>query len=304
VEDALAELVRNSLDAEATSVFVASSLKARRYRTLTVIDDGRGIPSGFEDRIFEPGITSRHLDPVPAHTELGHRTHASEVPQGAGLSLYHIKRMAISASVLSRAAPTSIRAVFDTGEVPERALQTLPTARTSAISSTSPRRSRSNLPARLGALIPTREAQALPAIYYSSPSRILATLHHAHIIQADRGVGLYEDTRRLGLDVSLRTVQRVLSGSVRPARRLGGEEDHTVPEKGLRRSLTATGEARRESSGATLYLGEREIRGIQAILEGAARASYLEIGPLRAEAREGGIVLRASVYEPEEMYDD
>jgi hypothetical protein len=51
-------------------------------------------------------------------------------------------------------------------------------------------------------------------------------------------------------------------------------------------------------------LGREEIGSIQAILDGAARASYLEVGPLRAETRAGAIVLRASVYEPEEIYDD
>src|SRR5438270_14091263 len=44
VEDALLELLRNARDAGARNIYVASSLKARRYRTLIVFDDGRGIP--------------------------------------------------------------------------------------------------------------------------------------------------------------------------------------------------------------------------------------------------------------------
>jgi hypothetical protein len=67
---------------------------------------------------------------------------------------------------------------------------------------------------------------------------------------------------------------------------------------------TAVREAGVGGDAVELRLGEEEIRGIQAILDGAARASYLEVGQLRAESRAGSIVLRASVYEPEEIYDD
>ncbi len=64
VEDALLELARNARDASATSIYVASTLTDRRYRTLTVIDDGHGIPDSHKDLILEPGVTTRHLSPV------------------------------------------------------------------------------------------------------------------------------------------------------------------------------------------------------------------------------------------------
>ncbi|MCA1849418.1 MAG: ATP-binding protein, partial [Actinobacteria bacterium] len=81
VEDALLELLRNAREASARNVFVASTLKHRRYRTLTVLDDGSGIPETHKALIFEPGITTRHLSPV--------LDHPNEPPHGAGLSLYH-----------------------------------------------------------------------------------------------------------------------------------------------------------------------------------------------------------------------
>ena len=93
VEDALVELLRNARDAGATTIFVASTLKSRRYRVLTVIDDGGGIPETHTDLIFEPGVTSRHLRPVadragaptardsPSTTSrTPHSTHASSPP--------------------------------------------------------------------------------------------------------------------------------------------------------------------------------------------------------------------------------
>src|ERR687889_896558 len=83
VEDALLELLRNARDAGAANIYVASTLKDRRYRTLTVIDDGHGIPESHKDLILEPGVTTRHLNPV---TQPG-----DPVVHGAGLSLYQIK---------------------------------------------------------------------------------------------------------------------------------------------------------------------------------------------------------------------
>ena len=95
VEDALLELLRNARDAGAARIFVASTLTARRFRTLTVIDDGQGIPDPYADLIFEPGVTTRHLVPVPDPTARASSHH------GAGLALYHLKQASTSAEVLS-----------------------------------------------------------------------------------------------------------------------------------------------------------------------------------------------------------
>src|SRR5918993_4005625 len=108
VEDALLELLRNSRDAGATRIYVASTLKGRRYRTLTVIDDGHGIPESHRDLILEPGVTTRHLNPVTHPQDL------SATPHGAGLSLYQIKTRSLDTRVLSASSPTAIQATFDT----------------------------------------------------------------------------------------------------------------------------------------------------------------------------------------------
>ena len=115
VEDALLELARNARDAGASRIYVASTLKERRYRTLTVIDDGHGIPEPYSDLILQPGVTTRHLDPVTYPGDPA--TH------GAGLSLYQIQNISLETRVLSSSSPTSIQATFDTNILPERSNQ-------------------------------------------------------------------------------------------------------------------------------------------------------------------------------------
>jgi Histidine kinase-, DNA gyrase B-, and HSP90-like ATPase len=270
VEDALLELLRNARDAGARNVFVASTLKNRRYRTLTVLDDGHGIPDTHRDLIFEAGVTTRHLRPV--------LDDADRVPHGAGLSLYHIKNAALSAEVLSTSSPTAIKVTFDTHTLPERSLQ-------------SPSRpSHTNLLATLQKFAPDNLT-----LYYASPAQILATLLENHIIQRPITTSaLREGAVAIGLEVSLRTAQRVWRGEVAPAAGVGEE----------RRMERAEGKAGRAADdGPVLELGEEERGGIADILRKAATASYLELGELELRARPGEITMRARVYEPEEEYE-
>ena len=284
VEDALLELLRNARDAGATSVYVASSLRDRRYRTLTVIDDGQGLPETHKDLIFEPGVTTRHLNPIsePANQ--------AATPHGAGLSLYHIKNVAILAEALSPSSPTSISITFDTRTLPERNLQSatrpsLSNLRATVQTFTQQTFSRQTNPTRLRA-------------YYGSPARILATLLDNRIIQPNVGAGrLRKKAVELGLRLSLRTVQRILRGEVRPLASVGIWE---LGEDGPGREESGRG---REGDGPVLVLGEQERGEIAAILGRVVRAEYLEVEDVRFEARPGEIFVRARVYEPEEEYE-
>jgi hypothetical protein len=277
VEDALLELARNARDAGAARIYVASTLKDRRFRTLTVIDDGHGIPESHRDLILEPGVTTRHLNPV---TEPGDpSTH------GAGLSLYQIKNHSLETRVLSTFSPTSIQATFDTNSLPERTLQ----------SSTRP--SKSNLRATLERFTATTNAQS-PRLhsYYGPPGRILATLLYHRIIPKQRdSAGLREAAFGLGLGVSVRSVQRILRGEVWPV------EEVSEGERG--EGLRGRGAVGRRDRGPVLELGEEESARIADILRRAARAGYMEVEELRFESRPGEISLRARVYEPEEEYE-
>ncbi len=276
VEDALMELLRNARDAGARSVYVASSLKDRRYRTLTVLDNGHGVPESHAALIFEPGVTTRHLSPTPADPDDPATVH------GAGLSLYHIKNAALQADLLSTSSPTAIKATFDTRTLPERALQ----------SATRP--SQTNLRATAQAFA---QKTNLP-IYYGPPARILASLLHNRIIQAREGAGgLREVAAGLGLAVSVRTVQRILRGEVRPLSPESG-----AGGRGGERVLRGVGRGGGDG-GPILSLGEEERAGIADILGRAARAGYLEVEDVRFEVRPGEISFRARVYEPEEEYE-
>jgi Histidine kinase-, DNA gyrase B-, and HSP90-like ATPase len=281
VEDALLELVRNSRDAGATSIYVASSLKGRRYRTITVIDDGHGIPESRRDLIFEPGVTSRHLNPVTEPEDPLLSTH------GAGLSLYQIKGLSLTTRVLSASSPTSIQATFDTHAIPERTLQS-PT-----------RPSQSNLRSTLERFTAKTNAYSQSSrlnSYYGSPARILATMLYHRIIQAQGGSAeLREFALGLGLGVSVRSLQRIMRGEVRPVGAIAGGRS-SAEARGRRAGVEA-------GRGPVLELEEEDRWRIADILRRAARAGYMEIEDVRLESRPGEISLRARVYEPEEEYE-
>jgi hypothetical protein len=289
VEEALVELLRNSRDAGARNIYVASSLRARRYRTLVVVDDGRGIPETHKHLVFEPGVTSRHLDPV---TEVADREDG--VPHGAGLSLYHLRNRALSVEVLSTSSPTAIRAVFDTHTLPEKSLQS------------GSRPSKTNFPATLARFA----ARSKPAhLYHASPARILARLLKDRIIQNHKyegkkkgkgggAVRMWEAALGLGLEVSLRTVQRIIAGEVSPA------EEVAAPSSIVDGDGSRSRAARRDGLGGPILSVEAEdLAEIRGVLLRAARSSYLELAGLDVETRPGELTLRARVYEPEEEYE-
>ena len=289
VEDALFELLRNSRDAGAHSIYVASTLRARRYRQLVVVDDGRGIPETHRHLVFEPGVTTRHLDPLPD-------TAPDDTLHGAGLSLYHIKEVALSAEVLSASSPTVIKTVFDTEALSERRLQS------------DARPSKTNIPATI-ARFAAQSSPHGPRIYYASPTRILALLlkHRFIQISKDERVGiagcLRELASGLGFEVSLRTAQRVVAGSIPPVREAG-----FVPSSGTTGAdmdgHVRSRVSRRVGAGEPiLSLGAEDLEGIREVLRRAARSSYLELAGLDVQAHPGELILKAQVYESEDEYE-
>lgn len=58
VEDIVVEMLRNSRDAHASTIYL-SSLREGNTRTLVFLDDGDGVPESLHERIFEPRVTSK-----------------------------------------------------------------------------------------------------------------------------------------------------------------------------------------------------------------------------------------------------
>ena len=99
----------------------------------------------------------------------------------------------------------------------------------------------------------------------------------------------------LGLDVSSRTVQRVVKGEILPVPSVRAPEGADVA--GAVTGGVGVGE------GPVLRLGEEERRGIADILGRAAKNSYLEVADVELGSRPGEVRIRARVYEPEEEYE-
>lgn len=116
VEDIVRELVRNARDAGARNVFVASQKERGRYRRLTVIDDGSGVPADMHQLIFEPRVTSKSKD----FEEDRYGVH------GRGMALFSIRSRVSDARVISSISErgTVISLTVDTSKVPERSDQT------------------------------------------------------------------------------------------------------------------------------------------------------------------------------------
>lgn len=87
-EDIVIELLRNSRDAGARHIFVATQ-RAGAERLITLVDDGSGIPAPQHERIFEPRVTSKldtaHMDKWGMH--------------GRGMALFSIAENAEEARV-------------------------------------------------------------------------------------------------------------------------------------------------------------------------------------------------------------
>ena len=113
-EDVVVELLRNSRDAHARRIYVASAREAD-VRTLTVIDDGVGVPAAMRDRIFEPRVTSK-LETMVVDRWGVH---------GRGMALFsvrsNVEEARIVASDLHKGC--SVLVVLDTTSLPERADQ-------------------------------------------------------------------------------------------------------------------------------------------------------------------------------------
>lgn len=114
IEDIIVELLRNSRDAHARRIFVATGREGDR-RTLTVVDDGVGVPNPMTDRIFEPRVTSKLESMVVDQWGV----------HGRGMALFSIRSNTVEARIASSDLHkgAAVVIVTDTSQLAERADQ-------------------------------------------------------------------------------------------------------------------------------------------------------------------------------------
>ena len=114
VEDIVVELLRNSRDAHARRIFIATGREGD-HRSLTVIDDGIGVPKALIERIFEPRVTSK-LDSMVVDQWGVH---------GRGMALFSIRSNAVEAHISTSDLHKGAAVVIttDTASLSERADQ-------------------------------------------------------------------------------------------------------------------------------------------------------------------------------------
>lgn len=110
-EDIVIEMLRNSRDAHAHNIFLATS-KCGNTRRIVMLDDGDGVPGHLQQAIFEPRVTSKldtfHMDKWGVH--------------GRGMALYSITENAESAYVIASGPQlgSSFVVETDTRKLPEK----------------------------------------------------------------------------------------------------------------------------------------------------------------------------------------
>ena len=231
VEDVVIELLRNSRDAGAKRIYLATSREGG-LRTTTILDDGSGIPKDLQERIFEARVTSKlesiHVDRWGVH--------------GRGMALYSVRENAESARVASSAPGkgASISVVTDAAKLPERADQsTWPTLGVDEDGRRTCARGPHNI-IRTCCEFALEEYGACE-VYVGSPAEVAATARARITPSVDGSDLLFLDDltslpvlerlraaadarellsvcRELGLEMSERTAHRVVSGQIRPLR--------------------------------------------------------------------------------------
>jgi hypothetical protein len=217
VEDALLEFLRNSRDAGAKHIFVATSKKGNEIREIVVLDDGEGIPSSLWEKIFEPRVTSRLFNLI--EDDFG--------VHGRGMALYAVKVRSKESKVTfsEPGKGCSIKAYFDLRDLPERKDQ-----------STKPKliREKGELRVKGGVkniwrtLLEFSLSYPHLKIYYGSPSEIAATIRKLSLSRELDNTFFSESSQwrtaseakdalsHWGLIISERNAYRILSGEIEP----------------------------------------------------------------------------------------
>ena len=318
VEDIVTELVRNSRDAGARNVLIGFQKEQGRYRRVTVIDDGCGIPDDMHNLVFEPRVTSRSenfdMDRFGVH--------------GRGMALFSIRSRTENAAIVSSLPDrgTAITLTVDTEKVTERSDQaTLPLMEvTDGTVDVGP--GPHNVPRVL--LEISVDSPGLD-VYLGSFSEILATARYLdskksrHASGAiwfglsptsDAGTLADMAETRLGLPVSERNAYRILGGEITPlepvydlARASAGDLIDTIDESSKRAGVAERAERSPGARSPLRRLGQADMdeiaEGTSTVVEKVVGRYFLKTsGPARVRRGRGKIII--SLYVTDEESDE
>lgn len=239
VEDVVIEMLRNARDAGARHVYLATAREGA-LRTVTMLDDGSGIPEHMHERVFEARVTSKleslRMDRWGVH--------------GRGMALFSVRENSVSAEVMSSAPGkgSSLRVVTDANALAERADQsTWPQLGQDDEGRPSCLRGPHNI-IRACCEFALEERGACE-VYLGSPAEVAATARARVTPSSDASELLFLESlerlpvlerlaaaadaselldvaRSLGLEMSERTAHRIVSGQIRPLRSVSARLTH------------------------------------------------------------------------------
>lgn len=230
VEDVVVELLRNSRDAHARRIFVATTRDGER-RTLSVLDDGVGVPASLHESVFEPRVTSK-LETMTMDTWGVH---------GRGMALFSIRSNAEEARIMASDSHkgAAVMIATDPNGLTERADQSSwPAVERDEEGIVRVARGPHNIVRRV---VEFAVEHPEVDVFLGSPTEVLSTLVMLARFELDESDLLFcEDVGRLpvwqrpgaaadageladiaeslGLTISERTAHRILGGEITPLR--------------------------------------------------------------------------------------
>lgn len=244
IEDAVIEMLRNSRDAGAHTIMLATSREGDE-RMVVMLDDGIGVPDSMRERIFDARVTSKldtvHMDRWGVH--------------GRGMALFSIKQNVKSATVMAsgKNLGSSIRVDADATKLTERKDQsTWPTMAHNDEDSLALKGPHNII--RTCCEFALEERPAVE-VYLGSAAEILATARALAEGSVDASKLLFtsdketlpvlmrpalagdaheltEISMSLGLDISERTAHRILAGQIKPLRPVASRLTHHAGKPG------------------------------------------------------------------------
>ncbi|MBE0446702.1 MAG: ATP-binding protein [Actinobacteria bacterium] len=245
MEDIVLEMLRNSRDAGASKIFIASTKEENLIRKVTIIDDADGVPAELHEKIFEPRVTSKLENIITDRYGI----------HGRGMALFSVKQVADEVKLVFSAPGRGsvFKVQASTGLLNERKDQSTYPAIKYRIGEPIIIRGPHNI---IRTVLEFNLDHRELMIYLGSPSEILTTIYHLSTTDGDaeeadeiqdlkiwrcvksiKSATVLADIaeRRLGLKVSVRNAQRIMSNRVGILKTmletLSMQEGHSEPER-------------------------------------------------------------------------